>query len=420
MDTQQYIQLLQNGIGRAFVANGIAMQWVKVIQSYQTFTFVLRLQSATAKNINAVMNLGKSIEAYTNCAGVRITNESGYFFIECPALEQVILYSEQLQGEGYKIPLGCNSRKSVMGINFDHDFHALFIGITGSGKTSAVHNTLYHLLKQNPSTQLIIACEKMKDWRCLTSVATVICDHDKTLNMLKNMTVEMRRRCKLEIENPRIFIVLDDFLSLIETEGIEEELGKLMPLCRGVGIHFILTSQRMSGIDRKITGNCSAKVLFQVADLQDSHIVGGRANLHAETLGRFKGDAILLCNETQSRIACAYIEKAALRTFADGLHTEDTVSLADCDSDPETGITDDSVTALFDSAKLTETPVSKYSAKELASFHLAGKPEPEHYPLVKACLDFFGSKNKAASNIWQCEKPGSNHYKYIDMALGVA
>lgn len=401
---EAYATSAQQGIAAAFVQNGIGAHWLKAVQGPQTISYALKLHNPTTKNIGAALNLSRSIESCTGISSVRITIESGVLWVEIPSIEASTVHTQLLQGDGLRVPVGLSSRRAVLGIDFDHDSHLIAAGLTNAGKSCAVRNILYHLLKQNDDLQLVVSCRKLKDWRCLKSVATIITDNAETLAMLNALIDVMNERCKKEIEQPTIFVVLDDLLNLLETPGVEEALNKLLPLSRGVGIHFILITQRVSGIDKKIIGNCSARLLFSVADTVDSAIIGGRAQLHAETLGRFKGDALLISSERVSRIACGYISTDDVEQFSQNFSrlaepriSQFHVKGLEALSGGQNVQNGDSVN-FTESCEIYEKASREKAREKLSQFKgrkLSGRPKSaEDIAFVRAAYEFLGGNER--------------------------
>lgn len=317
-DLQTYSAAVHRGIAAAFLGEKLGAHAYPAIQAPHTLTYPFKLTQPTVANVNRALKLNRAIEACTNVSPVRITTESGVILVEVPSPSPVVIRGTALQGGILGVPVGMSSRRSIVGVDFEIDSHLLIVGASNKGKTVAARNVIFQLLRQNqPSDiQIVVSCFKRKNWEEFEPFASIITDVAQTVDMLAAARDLMYERAKTGVETPRIFIVLDDCLNLFAVDGVSEIMSELLPLARGCGINFILISQRLAGMPRAVTGNCTARLLFNVADTADSGIVGGRADLGAETLGRYPGDCLLIANEGVQRCASALVETPDLHALA--------------------------------------------------------------------------------------------------------
>lgn len=313
-----YNTSVHRGIAAAFLGDGLGVHAHKAIQGPHTLAYPFQLHKPTIGNVNKALRLNRAIEAMTNISPVRITTEQGLIMVEVPSPTPVVIEGWTLQGDGLAVPVGMSSRREIVGVDFENDSHLLIVGATNKGKTVASRNIVYQLIRQHTpdQAQFIVSAFKRKNWKSFSPFAHIITDKAETLDMLYRVHELMQWRGRNEVETPRLFVVLDDCLDLFAYEGVNEIASKLLPNSRGVGINFILISQRKSGMDRKVTGNCTAQLLFNVADVQDSAIVGGRSDLGAETLGRYPGDCLLIANEGVTRVASALVTDEDIAALA--------------------------------------------------------------------------------------------------------
>lgn len=317
-DLQTYSANIHRGIAAAFMGEKLGAHAYPAIQAPHTLTYPFRLAVPTVSNVNRALKLNRAIEATTNVSPVRITTESGVIMIEVPSPSPVVIRGATLAGGGLSVPIGMSSRRAIVGVDFEIDSHLLIVGATNGGKTVAAKNIVYQLLRQNTDEeiQVIVSCFKRKNWEPFAPFAQIITDMDETIQMLRCARELMYLRAKTGSETPRYFIILDDCLNLFALDGVNEIMSELLPLARGCGINFILISQRLAGMDRKVTGNCTSRLLFSVADTADSGIVGGRSDLGAENLGRYPGDCLLIANEGVQRVATALVQNEDIAKLA--------------------------------------------------------------------------------------------------------
>ena len=317
-DLQTYSTNVHRGIAAAFIGEKLGAHAYTAIQAPHTITYPFRLSQPSAANINRAMKMNRAIEAHTGSSNIRITTENGLILVEAPSPDPVTIEGTTIMGEGLSVPVGMSSRRQIVGVDFESDSHLLIVGASNKGKTVCARNVVYQLLRQHSSDeiQVVVSCFKRKNWEAFKSFATVISDMEETIEMLKSARELMYLRAKTGVETPRYFIVLDDCLNLFALDGVNEIMSELLPLARGCGINFILIAQRLAGMDRKVTGNCTAKILFNVADTADSGIVGGRSDLGAETLGRYPGDCLLIANDSVQRVASALVQNDDVTSLA--------------------------------------------------------------------------------------------------------
>lgn len=416
---QAYSANVHRGIAAAFVGEKLGAHAYAAIQAPHTLTYPFVLSQPTVANVNRALKMNRAIEATTSISPVRITTERGAILIEVPSPTPVVIQGKTLRGEGLSVPIGMSSRREIVGVDFDADSHLLIVGATNKGKTVCARNVVYQLLRQHApdELQLIVSCFKAKNWAAFAPFSKIITDMDQTVAMLEWARSLMYERATTGIESPRIFIVLDDCLNLFAKPGVNEIMSELLPLARGCGINFILISQRLAGMDRKVTGNCSARIVFNVTDTADSGIVGGRADLGAESLGRYPGDCLLIANEGVQRVASAYvqndeIEKFAVRKnwncapletmFAHPLRTPDYGSNGDYLSFAQ------GVLEMAENGDFGHTRASAQSAQTLT-----GKPKTEEErnmvrEVFERCNGSFRATTKA---IW--DATGGNYNQYV-------
>lgn len=317
-DLLTYSGNVHRGIAAALINDKLGAHAYPGIQAPHTLTYPFRLHQPTVANVNRALKLNRAVEANINLSPVRITTESGLILVEVPSPVPVVIQARQLQGDGLIIPVGMSSRRAIVGVDFEADSHLLIVGATNKGKTVSSRNIAYQLLRQHEpdQIQMIVSCFKRKNWEAFSPFARIITSPAETLEMLMQLRSLMYKRAECGIESPRIFVFLDDCLNLFAYPGVDDVMSELLPLARGCGINFVLISQRLVGMSKAVTGNCSARILFNVADTQDSGIVGGRSDLGAETLGRYPGDCLIIANDGITRTASALVTNEEVEQFA--------------------------------------------------------------------------------------------------------
>src|SRR5438045_4950526 len=104
-DVRQYMALIEQAIGAAFVNDGLPVHLLGGNQGPHTLTFALRLYQPTKANLAKALKLAGAVEAAIGDSPVRIYSESGVLFVEAPAPVPVIVYGHTLQGAGVAVPV---------------------------------------------------------------------------------------------------------------------------------------------------------------------------------------------------------------------------------------------------------------------------------------------------------------------------
>jgi DNA polymerase III delta prime subunit len=315
----------EQAIAAAFVADKLSVHLVGGVQGPHTLTFGVKLYQPTKGNVAKALSLAGAVEAMTSLSPVRLYTERGVIFVEVPSPAPVIVDGTKLRGEGLAVPIGMSSRRAVVGIDFAQSPHLLLVGPTGQGKTTGARGIAYHLLKQDDAgaVRFIVSTFKPRDWKAfatLRATLAVLTDPVESMAMVAWLRDEMYKRTKAEVDTPHLFVFLDDLLNLLTFAGKEcaVMLGEIASLGRGAGIHLVIGTQRSgeSGAGSSIVaGNITTRLIFGTASAQDAAMFSGRGESGAEKLGRYKGDALLVSEGSQKRVAVAMVGDADLLTL---------------------------------------------------------------------------------------------------------
>ncbi|MCJ7786770.1 DNA translocase FtsK, partial [Patescibacteria group bacterium] len=214
--------------------------------------------------------------------------------------------------------------------------HLLVAGATGTGKTIYLNSLILSLLYRNGPEILkfILIDPKRVEFSVYEDfphlLTPVIYDAQKTVNVLKWLTLEMERRFEVLAEAktrdvtlyneaalkggdhlmPYIILIIDELADLMAARGKEVEVGivRLAQMARAVGIHLVVATQRPSVevITGLIKANITSRIAFQVASQIDSRTIIDMAGAE-KLLGL--GDLLYLSAETAKprRMQGAYV-----------------------------------------------------------------------------------------------------------------
>ncbi len=320
---RQQMGIIERAIGQTFYSNGLHVHLCGGVQGPHTLTYGLRLYEPTAQNLAKAGRLGRAVEAAIGDSPARIYNESGVLWVEVPSPWPTVTPGAQLQGAGLALPLGLTSRKTIAGIDFEETPHALIVGPTGRGKTTAARAMAFHLARQNParSVRMLALTFKPGDWVAfgkLPHTLAVVTDPQEAAQAITWLRNLMHSRAKAGTVHPHLFIFLDDLLNLLAVADVTGPLAEIASLGRAAGLHLVIGTQRLGkrgAGDATITGNIPARLVFGTADAQDASFFTGRGGSGAELLGRYKGDALLITDGGTVRLAVSLVGDDDLTTL---------------------------------------------------------------------------------------------------------
>ena len=206
----------------------------------------------------------------------------------CKLLE--ILSSESFQRSSAELPvaLGYDLMGRVVVDDLGSMHHALYVGATGSGKSTGLITLITSLVCSLPADQLSLVLldvggRSMKVFEGIPHLACpVVKGYDEALYVLGELRMEMERRISLPGPDfqqlSHVVCAIDEFVAFIENIQVsalrQEFQGLLTDLIRrgrGVKIHMVLATQDPKrdsmGID---IGNITSRMAFRCAKVQTS------------------------------------------------------------------------------------------------------------------------------------------------------
>lgn len=177
--------------------------------------------------------------------------------------------------------------------------HAVITGMTGSGKTEFLKSWLVALAASHSPDELsflIIDFKGGAGFSQLTGLAHVVgmvtdLDHAKAHRALTSLHAEIRYRERVlaqcgagdiaalgeGIQLGRLIVIVDEFRAVLEAfPELQSVFVDLAARGRSLGVHLILSSQRVGGaIGDALMANCALRVGFRVSQKQDSQALLG-------------------------------------------------------------------------------------------------------------------------------------------------
>ena len=218
--------------------------------------------------------------------------------------------------------------------------HILVAGATGSGKSVFVSQALLSLVARYSPEKLNLAIMDVKgvEYGAFKGLKHLINGKIKTSEeeietTLENLVLEMERRYQLiaeaHVKNiqkyneqtsasvPYIVVVIEEFAELMSClpKKFTNNLQRLLQMGRGVGIHLILSSQRVYTLNKypQIKALIPARVVLRLASVVDSLVVINTAEA-SKLIGR--GDALYVTlKDGVTRVATPYVSYEEINAY---------------------------------------------------------------------------------------------------------
>lgn len=263
----------------------------------------------------------------------RVARAAGRLIVEVPKPEgerRMLLARRFLEVKATSplaVPLGLGSTGEVVWLDMgdERTCHTIIGGTSGSGKTNALHWILFWLLGHNPVGRLGLLLLDPKGyelrpfWRVRHLLHPPECDPREIVKVLAWVQAEMGRRAAGEMtqiagqERLELVVVIDEVRQLARRERrVQQYLGSIAELGRGVGIHLLVTAQQPG---TKAAGeamvNFPCRLLGRVASKTLEYGAAGRARTRAgDLLGR--GDFLRLTADGVVRVQVPLIREEEL------------------------------------------------------------------------------------------------------------
>ena len=222
---------------------------------------------------------------------------------------------------GFDIPIGWTPAGESVSLTLgatDSEHHALLAGKTGSGKSNLLHVMIHSLCEKYPPGEVDLYLLDYKESTEFTVYAAPSLPHARLVatesdpeygvTVLRHLVDELetrarafkaagirdfgeyRKACLKQL--PRVLLVIDEFQVLFSdsrqvTEAAEQLLSRLVKQGRSFGIHILLATQTLKGINTLSIGAIVTQLTCKVAlacGQEDSAMILGSNNLAASEL----------------------------------------------------------------------------------------------------------------------------------------
>lgn len=223
--------------------------------------------------------------------------------------------------QGVQVPIGWTADGEIVpfsigGVNTEH--HVLLAGRSGSGKSNLLHVLIHSLCHRYSPSELNIYLLDYKQGTEFSVYASpplpqaklvaTESDPEYGVTVLAHLTEELEKRAQefkrrsvrdfyeyrepTEVELPRILLIIDEFQILFSegrhvAEPAEKMLNQLLRQGRAYGIHVLLATQTLKGIQSLSMGQLISQIGCRIAlacSEEDSAMILGNSNWEASKL----------------------------------------------------------------------------------------------------------------------------------------
>lgn len=235
------------------------------------------------------------------------------------------LWTSFVKGEttlgGFDIPIGWTPAGDFATLRLgamDSEHHVLLAGKTGSGKSNLLHVLIHTLCEKYPPEEVDLYLLDYKESTEFNIYATPPLPHARLVatesdpeygvTVLRHLVGELERRARIfksasardfveyrkasGLQLPRVLLVIDEFQVLFSegrqvAEAAEQLLSQLLKQGRSFGIHILLATQTLKGINAQSIGSIITQLGCRIAlacGQEDSALILGGGNWAAAEL----------------------------------------------------------------------------------------------------------------------------------------
>lgn len=216
-----------------------------------------------------------------------------------------------------KINIGKNDKGEYFSYDLTYMPHILIGGVTGSGKSQFIHNTIWQLIENNSSEEIkfiMSDCNRVELVQyskipymyapVLTEGHTGVgmfewldYEQEKRYNLLREARVKTTDDYNKKYEKPilpKIIVIIDELANLSEDyPKIERGIIRIAQLAKYIGIHMVIATQACNKniLTGLIKANIPSRIAFKTKDVEASKMIIDQTG--AEEL-KGKGDMLFI------------------------------------------------------------------------------------------------------------------------------
>lgn len=319
--TREYLEFQSDRIERVLASHRVPVRveggsvTPRAIRFHVTPTLGARLAT--------IRNLSEEIALALNAPDVRIARQGDKLALEVPRPDAQPVYLLELMRGLQTLPrytaclgLAEDGRPLLARLASPDVAHILVAGTTGSGKTELMRSLVVSLAVTHRQSQLQIALIDPKS-RGLAPLAglrhllaPVAVEPGEALALLQRLVQEMERRDQAQVNSPRILIVVDELLDLLNVGGkaVETALTRLTQRGREAGMHVVAGAQKPSSaaLGPLLKANFPVRLVGRVTSAEDARVAAGQAGSGAEKLAG-RGDFLAITGGQTTHFQAAWI-----------------------------------------------------------------------------------------------------------------
>jgi DNA segregation ATPase FtsK/SpoIIIE-like protein len=322
---------IQSGqINRVFSAHDLPAEVSGGVVNQRSVNF--DLQTHLSGGLEAIRGLKDDLMAALGVRDVSIIREGGHWHLRVerayePAVPLLPLLAGLPRPPAGSLPIGlrANGHPFSLAFGFEATSHILVSGTAGAGKTSLLRAIAAGLAfaGRQPDMQLVaidaadaplgrvLPRESLRPLGYLPHMLTdPVSGTWAALELLRFLADEMDYRNRQHIVLPRIVVLVDHFVRLLETGGREARDVVLRLLQHGdeTGIHLVLATGRVDSplIDTPLHMSLPTRIVGKVGSAAAARVATGLEESYAEYL-LGGGEYLAVTGDSVTRFQAAYI-----------------------------------------------------------------------------------------------------------------
>jgi len=319
--TRDYLEFQSDRIERVLAAHRVP---ARVVGGAVTPRWIrYHVAPALGARVSTIRNLSEELALALGATNVRVAREGEKLALEVPRADAEPVHLLPLLRNLQHIPaytacLGLTEegRPLLVRLPSPDVAHVLIAGTTGSGKTELMRCLLLSLALTHRQSQLqvVLIDPKSRGFAPLANLphlmAPVATNAAEALPLLNRLIAEMERRDREGLSKPRIVVVVDELLDLLEAGGkpVEAALTRVAQRGREAGIHLVAGAQKPSSaaLGPMLKANFPVRLVGRVGSADDARVASGVAGSGAEKLmGR--GDFLAVACGEVTRFQAAWV-----------------------------------------------------------------------------------------------------------------
>lgn len=398
---------MSGSLDQSLRAENLSAQLVRAKRSYLTISFKLALTQPNLANIAKAKSLGPLLEQISGHSPVRVDVSGGMISVEFPTP-----FPENPGGEifatymrGANVVVGFDNWGEPQYVNIRDRNVIGFIGIPGSGKSTAMRAILYGMMRTNP-IKFVVFSEKIQEWSVWGKVQACVGVYGDVnqIEEILEQGVEHLNRLSQSGEPPKpTLLIIDDLQSLLsKNKNIGKLVGNIASIGRALKFYVWLGTTSWGSNETSggfaLEDSTAARLVFSTA----SNVAGarstGRSGSGVAELSGVKGDAILITPSGSFRTTTGWVTDEMVRA---NLPMKDRVQISTHTSSKQLSATRIELPKITPSRLLTEEEIEQVIG---------------YCEWMKGCMGVYPSLTKVIEGVYGAKN--TKKYTLMKQSLG--